>query len=58
MDVFEYLRHKNGEDDGKDENSMSTKDEVEEKVDNLELLIKNKEIKYKNLKFKLKFSTF
>ena len=38
-------------DNDKEENSMSTKDEVEEKVDNLEQLIKNKEIKYKNLKF-------
>ena len=35
MDVFEFFKYKNGEEDGKDENLISTKDEVEEKVDNL-----------------------
>ena len=51
MNAFEYLRYKNGEDE-EDENSLSTKEEIEEKIDNLELLIKeNKEIKYKKIKF-------
>ena len=52
MNVFEYLRYKNGEIDEKSEDSLSTKDEIEEKLDNLEELIENKEIKYKNLNFK------
>ena len=51
MNVFEYLRYINGEKDEKSEDSLSTKDEIEEKLDNLEELIKNKEIKYKKLKF-------
>ena len=51
MDAFEYLRYKNGEDEG-DENSISTKEEIEEKINNLEQLIKeNKQIKYKKIKF-------
>ena len=51
MNVFEYLRYINGEKDEKSENSLTTKDEIEEKLDNLEEVIKNKEIKYKKLKF-------
>ena len=51
MNVFEYLRHKNGMDE-EDENSLSTKEEIEEKIDNLKQLIKEKkEIKYKKLNF-------
>ena len=35
-----------------DENSISTKEEIEEKINNLEQLIKeNKQIKYKKIKF-------
>ena len=50
-DAFEYFRYKNGEDEG-DENSISTKEEIEEKINNLEQLIKeNKQIKYKKIKF-------
>ena len=51
MNFFEYLRYKNGEIDEKSEDSLSIKDEIEEKLDNLEELIENKEIKYKKLKF-------
>ena len=50
MNIFEYLRY-NGENDEKSENSLSKKDEIEEKLDNSEELIENKEIKYKKLKF-------
>lgn len=48
MNVFEYLKHINGKDEGEDENSESTMDDVEEKMEDLEHLIKNnKEINYK-----------
>jgi len=41
------LRYKNREDE-EDENSLSTKEKIQKKIDNLEQLIKeNKEIKYK-----------
>ena len=36
MNVFEYLSHDSGGDGNKDENSISTKDEIEEKIYNLE----------------------
>ena len=50
MNIFEYLRHLNGDEDY-DNNSNSTDNEsVEEKIDNLEELINNnKEIKYRKL---------
>ena len=50
MNIFEYLRHLNGDEDN-DNNSNSTENEsVEDKIDNLEELIKNnKEIKYRKL---------
>ena len=48
MNIFEYLKHINGKDGGEDENSESTMDDVEEKMEDLEHLIKNnKEINYK-----------
>jgi len=51
MDSFEYLKYKNGENE-EDENSLSTKGEIVEKVNNMEQLIKeNKGIKYKIIKF-------
>ena len=52
MNVFEYLRHKNGEnDDDNEKNSISTRDDVEEKVDILEKLIKeDKNVKYQKIK--------
>ena len=41
MNVFEYLRHRNGEnDDDNEKNSISTRDDVEEKVDILVKRIK------------------
>ena len=39
MNAFEYLSHRSGDDgnnEDKDENSISTKDEIEEKIYNLE----------------------
>ena len=39
MNVFEHLSHRSGDDgnnEDKDENSISTKDEIEEKIYNLE----------------------
>ena len=56
MNVFEYLKHINREtDDDNEKNSISTKDDVEEKVDNLENLIKeDKNVKYKKIKLTLK----
>ena len=50
MNIFEYLRHLNGDEDY-DNNSNSTDNEsVEDKIDNLEELIKNnKDIKYRKL---------
>ena len=51
MNVFEYLRHINGDDED-DAKSNSTSAEIEDKIDNFEELIKNnKEIKYKNIRF-------
>ena len=52
MNIFEYLRHRNGENDDENEkNSISTRDEVEEKVDILKKLIEeDKNIKYKKIK--------
>ena len=48
MNVFEYLRYINGDNDEEEDiNSNSTGANVEEKIDDLEKLIKNKEIKYK-----------
>ena len=48
MNVFEYLEHINRKDEDKDENSESTMDDLEEKMEDLEHLIKNnKEINYK-----------
>ena len=46
MNVFEYLRYVNG-DDEEDEEINSTATNIEEKIDDLENLIRNKEIKYK-----------
>ena len=54
MNVFEYLRHINGDDED-DAKSNSTSAEIEDKIDNFEELIKNnKEIKYKNIRFHYK----
>ena len=52
MDVFEHLRHRNGEnDDDNEKKSISTRDDVEEKVDILEKLIKeDKNVKYQKIK--------
>lgn len=50
MDVFQYLRHINGKDEG-NEDSESTEDNIEEKMDDLEQLMK----KYKEIKYKVKF---
>lgn len=48
MNVFEYLRYVNGDNEEEEENnSSSTATNVEEKIDDLEELIRNKEIKYK-----------
>ena len=48
MVVFEYLRYINCDNVEEEEiNSNSTATNVEEKIDDLENLIKNKEIKYK-----------
>ena len=48
MNVFEYLRYINGDNDEEEDiNSNSTAANIEEKIDDLEKLIKNKEIKYK-----------
>ena len=50
MNVFHYLKHLNGKDED-DDNSESTIEEIEEKMDDLEELIKkNKDIKY-NIKY-------
>ena len=48
MNVFEYLRYVNGdgEEDG-EINSNYKATNIEEKIDNLENLIRKKEIKYK-----------
>ena len=56
MNVFEYLKYINGEtDDDNEKNSISTKDDVEEKLNNLENLIKeDKNVKYKKIKLTLK----
>ena len=56
MNVFEYLKHINGEtDDDNEKNSISTKGDVKKKVDNLENLIKeDKNVKYKKIKLTLK----
>jgi len=45
--VFEYLRYINGDNVEEEINSNSITTNVEEKIDDLENLIKNKEIKYK-----------
>ena len=51
MNIFQYLRHLNREEDeeeGSDNESNSTKDGFEDKIKSLEELIKeNGEIKYK-----------
>jgi len=49
MNIFEYLRHTNGE-NAENDNDCSINDDKEDKFDNLEELIgDNKEIKYKKL---------
>ena len=57
MNIFEYLRHLNGEEDEEeiDNQSNSTNDDFEDRINNLEELIKgNEDIKYKKIKkFKL-----
>ena len=50
MDVFQYLIHINGKDEG-NEDSESKEDNIEEKMDDLEQLMK----KYKEIKYKVKF---
>ena len=48
MNVFEYLRYVNGDNEEDEEiSSYSTATNIEEKIDDLENLIRNKEIKYK-----------
>ena len=56
MNVFEYFRHINGETCYVNEkNSISTKDDVEEKGDTLENLIKeDKNVRYQKVKLALK----
>ena len=53
MNIFEYLRHLNGEQDEEkrsDNESHSTNDGFEDKINSLEELIKeNGEIKYKKI---------
>ena len=49
MNIFEYLKHING-DDEKNDNDSSTNDDIEDKIDSLEELMDNtKEIKYQKL---------
>ena len=51
MNIFQYLRHLNGEEEeGSDNESNSTNDGFEDKIKSLEELIKeNGEIKYKKI---------
>ena len=51
MNIFDYLRHINGNEDEENENDSSTNDEnIEDKMDTFEELIKeNKDIKYKKI---------
>ena len=52
MNIFDYLRHINGNEDEENESDSSTKDEnIEDKIDSFEELIKeNKDIKYKKIR--------
>ena len=56
MNIFEYLRHINWETvDDNEKNSISTKYDVEEKVDTLENLIEEDEnVRYQKIKLTLK----
>ena len=52
MNAFKYLRHINGDDEEEenDSDSSTIEDTIEQKIYNLEKLIKeNKEIKYRSL---------
>ena len=50
MNIFEYLRHLNGDEDYDNNSNLTDNESVEDKIDNLEELIKkNKEIKYRKL---------
>ena len=51
MNIFDYLRHINENEDEENENDSSTNDEnIEDKMDTFEELIReNKDIKYKKI---------